>query len=322
MVVNTKKPTTPAGTAGTTTNTTEDTSPLSQTPPAPAPEPTANSLTVAAPEDLTPAEADAFDEMNPALKDMALQMRDLMVDELTNLLDSRYKLGGLVLEIKKNPQTYGAMGDIQLAKFFGESSKTMYNEARRIRERYSPEEYERIKNAINPQNGARISYKHLAVLLRIEDNKLAGKMLDACFQAGWSTKELSHHVGKKLVDMSKKTGGDRKVRAATFLGMIENYTSVTEGWVEQYTDVWEEGRAWLAAFDKIPEEKIDTALVTRLKKARAQAEEFEETQSFVLKEFNKYIDRAEEVIRKRKRGAAQARPSEADDAKGDEGEDE
>src|SRR5262245_26751819 len=102
MVINTKKATTPAGTAGTLTTTAEDASPQAQTLPFPAPEPPAKSLSVAAPEDLTLAEAKVYEEMNPALKAMALQMRDLMVDELTNLLDSRYKLGGLVLEIKKN----------------------------------------------------------------------------------------------------------------------------------------------------------------------------------------------------------------------------
>jgi hypothetical protein len=250
-----KTTTTTAGAAGTATTKTEDSSPQAQTLLAPAPEPAANSLPVAAPEDLTPAELEAFDDMNDALKGAALEMRGLMLDEMTSLLDSRYTLGSIVLEVKKNPETYGAMSDIQLATFFGESSKTVFNEARRICERYSSEEYAKIKQAINPRNGTRLSYKHLAVLLRIEDAKLADKLLNACLQSGWSTRELADHVGKKLKELSKQTGAaGRKVRMATFLGLVENYTSTTQGWQEQYKEVWDEGHALLEAFDKIPEE--------------------------------------------------------------------
>jgi hypothetical protein len=280
------------------------------------------SVPVTVPEDLTPAESKAFDEMVPALKAKALEMRSLMLDEMVSLLDSRYTLGSLVMEIKKNPQTYGAMSDIQLAQFFGEGGRSVCSEARHIRERYDPEDYARIKNALNPRNGARISFKHLAILLRIEDAKLADKLLNACLQAGWSTKELSHHVGKKLVELSKQPGGaGRKSRAVTFLGLVENYTSVTEGWNEQYKEVWDEGRAFLEAFNKIAEEKIDDALVNRLKKALALSEEFEESQGYVGQELRKYIERAEEVIRRRRKGGkAAAKVSQVEESEGEEGE--
>ena len=36
--------------------------------------------------------------------------------------------------------------------------------------------------------------------------------------------------------------------------LVENYTSTTQGWQEQYKEVWDEGHALLEAFDKIPEE--------------------------------------------------------------------
>jgi hypothetical protein len=303
---------------------TDGADPFPTIPPTAAADPPPASVPVPVPEDFTEDEVEAFEDMNPALQAKALEMRDLMLDEMTSLLDSRYKLGGLVLEVKTDSQTYGSMSDIQLATFFGDSSKTVYNEARRIRERYPPEEFARIKQAINPENGGRISYKHLAILLRFEDAKLADKMLNTCLQSGWSTKELASRVSKKLEELSKKPGGGgRKVKAATFLGLVANYKSVTEGWNEQYKEVWEEGRAWSEAFDKIPEEKFDDALVRELRKALALSEEFEETQGYVGQELRKYIERAEEVIRRRcKGGKAAAQVSEEEESEGDEGEDE
>jgi hypothetical protein len=301
---------------------TDETDPYPADPPTAAAGPPPASVPVPVPDDFTEGEVKAFEEMNKPLQVVTLGMRDLMLNEMTSLLGSRYALGSLVLEVKKNPKIYGAMGDIQLATFFGESGKTVYNEARRIRERYSPEEYAKIKEAVSPKNGARISYKHLAVLLRIEDNKLAHKMLDACLHAGWDTKELVAHVGKKLAELGQPTGASRRQpRAATFLGLVENWSSVTDGWTEHYTDTWNKGRALVEAFDKIPEEKLDEALLNRLKKARAQAEKFEETQSYMVQEFRRFIDRVGQAVKERRQGgAAQAHtPEDDDDSGGDVG---
>jgi hypothetical protein len=191
-----KKTTPPAGTAGTSGPSTEAPYLGADTLPFPDHKP--------APEDSTSEEAKAREGMNPSLEAKVIQMRSLMRDERSIMLDSRYELGSLVLEVKKDPQTYGAVSDIQLAEFFGDSGKTVCNEARRIRERYSPEEYEKIKNAVNPSNGARISYKHLTVLLRIEKAELAGKMLCDCLKSGWSTKELARQVSKKLKELCEQ----------------------------------------------------------------------------------------------------------------------
>ncbi|HEX5273054.1 MAG TPA: hypothetical protein VFW33_21300, partial [Gemmataceae bacterium] len=195
--------------------------------PVPAPDPPPEAL-LSVPDDLTPDEGRAFEEMRPALRAVVVAMRDLTRDEMVGLLDSRYALGEIVLEIKSDPARYGALSDIQMAAFFGEGNKGALAEARRIRERYPPERFAAIKAAFNPANGARISYSHLAILLRFEDPAQADKALDTCLQEGLGTKELSRYVTKRLRELDGKESRPPRSRPANFVGMVENVTAVTQ----------------------------------------------------------------------------------------------
>jgi hypothetical protein len=298
----TTKPTQRPGTTEKRTSAADDPYPRPDDRPVPAPEPAGPP--VPTPTDLTPAQLDAFEFMPPALRARAIEMRTLMRTEMVSLLDSRYELGSILLEVKSDPAKYGPMSDIQLATFFGEAGKTVYGEARRIRERYSPEEFAKIKAAINPANGARISYKHLAILLRLEDPLQAGKALNACLQAGWSTKELEGYVSKKLRELSGPSRKPARSKPSSFFGVMGNVTAVGDEFMRQYDEVWGQGQVLIDAFKALPEEKIDDALVKKLEEARHQSERIAESQQYLAGEISRLMQRAEAVICGRRQGGA------------------
>ena len=103
--------------------------------------------TLPAPADLTPKELETFELMNDPLRAKVLEIRERMNAEARDILEARYALGSLIVEIHEKPEVYGHMSDIHMAQFFGDGGKTIYAEARRIRERYTPEEFQQILTA-------------------------------------------------------------------------------------------------------------------------------------------------------------------------------
>jgi hypothetical protein len=260
---------------------------------------------VQAPEDLTDGEARAFEEMAPALRDVALKMRNLMRSELLSVLDSRYELGSVVLDVKANPETYGAMSDVHLADFFGEGTRAVYAEARRVRERYPPDEFAKLKAAMNPVNGARISFTHLAVLLRIENPAVANRLLNDCLAAGWSTKELAAAVSKKLRELSGRRRRPSRSRPTNLLGVLENVAAVGGEFRRHFDESLDQGQVLIDAFNALPEEKIDEELIKRLEEAQHLAESIAEGQCFLADEIGHLMRRAEDVISGRQQRGAE-----------------
>jgi hypothetical protein len=244
--------------------------------------------------------------MNDALRAKTLKIRELVGSEIVGLFQSRYELGSIMLDIKEHPETYDGMSDIQLAQFFGESGKTLYAEARRIRERYNPERFAEIVNAVNPQTGARLHYKHLAILLRIEDDKESDKALDACLEAGWSTKELADYVSKKIREA--QGGGRRQARSrpASFAGVLEHISANTEEWHRMYQQDWDAGRKLINSFDALPAEKLTADLATRVAEAEDQARAAAEAQAYLAADLARLKQRIDQAVSARQHGSPQA----------------
>jgi hypothetical protein len=255
-----------------------------------------------APADLTPEEERAYDLMNDALRDKAIKIRDCMHGEVRNLMQSRYTLGSHLLDVKQNPQIYGALSDIQLGTFFGDAGKTVYSEARRIRERYSPERFEQLMAACNPENGARISYKHLALLLRVEDTAAADKMLDHILAAGLSTKETT----KLLNDKAKKAGDGpgkpkpTREKPTDFQGTLGQLSAFNDDWQEQYRTAWAKGQTLLDGFSALKDEKLTEELAKQVQQVADKCRTVSEDQDALAKELTRIQRQIQDAIGRRK----------------------
>jgi hypothetical protein len=255
-----------------------------------------------APADLTPDELTAFEQMNDALRAQALKMRELASTEIVGLLQSRYELGSIVLDIKNDPATYGALSDIQLASFFGESGKTLYAEARRIRERYEPARFNEIMAAINSQTGARIHYKHLAVLLRIEDDSEADKVLDVCLSASWNTKELADYVTKKIREAQGAQRPRARSKPTNFLGVLEHISANNEEWHKTYQDDWGAGQKLIDSFKAVPEERQTEDLSKKVEEAAAAVRQSIEAAKYLAGELDRIKRQIDGNVKSRRQG--------------------
>jgi hypothetical protein len=224
-----------------------------------------------APTDLTPEQAQAYEDMNDPLRQKALEMRALMGSQVKHQLESEYELGSLVLEIHDNPGTYGATSDLKLAKFFGGYGKTKYANARHIRERYEPERFKELVNARGP-DGRRLEYTHLALLLHVDEDtadKLANQVLDS----SWSIRELKAYLASKTRTTRQSTGPRVTPRPSTFLGFMENVAAHAELCLNAYDESWDEGQAIRDAFAKEPPESLDENCCARVHEATKTARE-------------------------------------------------
>jgi hypothetical protein len=252
--------------------------------------------TLPAPADLSIEQLAAYEEMNDPLREKTLAIRELLNGEVDQLLESEYKLGTLVKEIHDGPKVYGPTSDFKLAKFFGEFGKTKYATARRLRERYEPERFKELMSARGP-GGHRLEYTHLALLLRVDDDK-ADALVNDILAGEWSVKELTSYL-KSKAESKPRTGPPRP---ATFLGLVENIVAVTDQVRKQYQDVWDEGEALPSRFQDLPDEKISAGDVKRVDEAIGLVNDAFEGLKSVAGELAKIKKHMEATLTRRRSG--------------------
>jgi hypothetical protein len=258
----------------TTANPPDKTSTLSQSQPLVLrnePFPSKDGGTLPAPTDLTPEQAQAYEEMNDPLRQKVLEIRDLMESEVKQFLESEYELGSLVLEMHDNPDKYGATSDMKLAKFFGDYGRTKIAYPRRIRERYEPERFKELVNARGP-DGHRLEYSHLVLLLHVDEDtadKLANQVLDS----RWWVKELKCYLASKTQTTRQSAGPRITPKPSTFFGFMENVAAYAELCLNAYDESWDQGQSILDAFNKVPPESLDENSRKRVQEATKTARE-------------------------------------------------
>jgi hypothetical protein len=167
------------------------------------------STMVAEPE-LNAMETKAYEIMNAPLRAKVMQIRHHMDDERRQLLESRYQLGELSLEIQNHPRQYGYLAEFAFGAFFG-VRQALCSEARRIRERYAPKRFQQIIEARNPHTGAQIHYKHLALLLFVKDDAEADQLLEQCLAGSWTLPVLTKHIKTAMKKGQGSNGFSRLV---------------------------------------------------------------------------------------------------------------
>jgi hypothetical protein len=76
---------------------------------------------------LTADALQAYSEMRPALRTLVLEINEMLRAEHVNLMRSRYALGQILAEIRRDPAAYGDTRHSygQLRRFFGEGTLTI-----------------------------------------------------------------------------------------------------------------------------------------------------------------------------------------------------
>jgi hypothetical protein len=253
--------------------------------------------TLPAPIDLTEEEQCAFEQMNDPLREAVLKMRDIVRNEQVSLIESRYKLGQLVLEIKDHPEVYGAMSDIQTAAFFGELGKTVYQVARRLAETYTPEEIKMITEQKNPETGHQIRYEHLNTLLRVEDKTVIGEGIAVCLAGSLSTRELAKWVNAQL-QQKHEVKTTRQPRPKTFSGILENIKAVVGQISVQFEEKWgEDGSLITETFKRTPQEKLTKDTIQAIDEVLVNLKEHAKAIKAIADELSAARKRAQYVVK-------------------------
>jgi hypothetical protein len=193
-----------------------------------------------------------------------------------------------------------------MADFFGKLSKTTLGEARRLVERYTPERYKEIMDALSPQNGATVSYKHLTTLLRIEDDKKADTMLTNVLDAGLSTRETAEMVNKALRKAAGSDAPRRKAKPKTFWGVAENTTAINREWNRTYEEDWGGGEHLVRTFAALTKEQLDNDVIKQLDEMHEISRRAAEAHGFLMSEFARMKKRTQAaIINKKRQGGKQ-----------------
>jgi hypothetical protein len=265
------------------------------------PFPSKDGGTLPAPTDLTPEQAQAYEEMNDPLRQKVLAMRDLMESEVKQFLESEYELGTLVKEIYDHPEKYGATSDMKLAKFFGDHGRTKIANARRIRERYEPERFKELVNARGP-DGHRLEYTHIALLLRVDEDtadKLANQVLDS----SWSVRELKAYLASKTQTTRQSAGPRITPKPSTFFGFMENVAAHAELCSKAYDESWDQGQSILDAFDKVPPGKLDEDCCEEVQESAKAARKASEELGNIAEQLEEIEKRIAGAISQRRTGS-------------------
>jgi hypothetical protein len=281
----------------------EMTAGLPALPPAPDPEPPG----------LTEDRRAALGAMNPALRAKVLEIERRTDSEGKNLLESRYQTGRDMLEIKQNPKVYGATSDLQMAAYFGATyGETVFNEARRLAERYPPDKFKQLLEARNPETGYRVGLKVLTVLLRIEADAEADAVLDKAIAGSWNSRELAAYISRMARPSNPR--GRRRPRLAGLPGLLENLCALSEQWLRSNEEDWQ---ALRDGFDALPDARAIAAALAKAREAEAVARKVAESADSLSKELRACRRRAEAALRRAKEGES----PDAGGAGGDGGED-
>jgi hypothetical protein len=259
-----------------------------------------------APAGLTPAELEAFGQMNDALRREVVDIKKRLNAEVYDFMKSRYALGQAIVMIRDDPGTYGADSDLKIAAFFGDVGKTVLNEARRIVDRYPPERFRKILEARNPDTGFCLNWRHLGELLRIEDAARADQFLDQAMASGWSTQELRAAVNKSVAAGGGRKGAGRP-KPVTFVGVLENLASTHNGWLDQYENGLAAGRALTDTFAKMDEDKFTPAMFQRLQEVRDVLVKSQESTASLARDLKKLCLEVGQALQKKKPSSATAR---------------
>jgi hypothetical protein len=117
----------------------------------------------------------------------------------------------------------------------------------------------------------RLEYTHLALLLRVDDDK-ADALVNDILAGEWSVKELSNYLRSKAQE-SNRPSRPSYPKPTTFLAFVEQVAAQAGQCRKAYEESWEEGQALLDAFTAVPAEKLDEACRKRVQEVAQLAKE-------------------------------------------------
>ncbi len=136
-------------------------------------------------------------ESPPALREKVEWIRGSFADEWRRGLVSRYQVAVVIREIyddvtDNKGSVYGARAVEAIKKAFGWDDSVVY-QALHVADAFTPEQIEAVTQMRLP-GGRPLSYSHVVVLSRVEDERRREQFLKQTVKEGWTTRKLTSAV--------------------------------------------------------------------------------------------------------------------------------
>ena len=153
------------------------------------------------------------------LRGVCERIRSLLASATAADVDSRYRVGRLLLQVKRAPGSYGVAAVETLARELGRDAATLYRYAL-VPQRWSAREMKLLGARLTP-SGEPLSWSHLVELARVESEPLRGQLADLALRDGLSVRELARRI-------DEATEGERARREPSLRETLVSLTTLAD----------------------------------------------------------------------------------------------
>ncbi len=185
--------------------------------------------------------------MPPALTAACERIRQLLVNADQGDACARYEVGGIVAQVRSDPQTYGARSMPRLGEALGWHRTTLYRYAA-VAERWDEQRFLSLLEHRN-RSGPPLTWRHLETLARVADESESQALLDATLSGDLTAVQLGRRLlqTRRAIKQRALPSGDAVLRDA-IRKLLAHLTGVIESADHFETDAVAESLSDGAAF--------------------------------------------------------------------------
>lgn len=183
-------------------------------------------------------------ESPPALREKLAWITSTLADDWRRSIVSRYQIAVAIREIYEDATdnkgtVYGAKAVEAIKKVLGCDDTVIY-QALHVADAFTPDQIEGITKMRLP-GGKPLTYSHVAMLSRVEDDRDRAKLLKQTVKEGWTTRKLSNAVDLAKgpqADMPQERRGRPLARPKDFDAVLDQQARFAEDFLNRNEQVW------------------------------------------------------------------------------------
>lgn len=227
----------------------------------------------------TPADAERskiLAEANEDFIEMYNKIRDKFIAEELTIFESRYEIGRMIDEMKKNEIDYGSKCVERMQTLIGFDRSIIYM-SWLFYEKYSENEMKELVSLRN-KNGEPLTWTHITYLIRVQDKDVREQLQQTCLDNNWSPADLTSYIQMRKGGAKQSNGGKPMARPKSINGFIEQQQTALDQLLRRKDKVWAGAekpgdQSFFDTLRTVPLEKIDADLVTDLSILQSKYEE-------------------------------------------------
>lgn len=184
----------------------------------------------------------ALEQMNPNLRHVYDAVaRQVDAAAVSNIM-FHHQVGRLVKEVRESPADYagfdGTSGFELLERALVTNARTLRRAATFAAE-YTADEATALADMQNPQNGFRLTWSHVNVLLSCDTAAQRARFATDAVEKCWDPKQLHENIKTA----NGRTGGHGRPHGVpeTIEGQLRQFLQATTVWNTKFTEVWAAG---------------------------------------------------------------------------------